>query len=223
MNERVRALVAVTALVGAAACGHSEKSVVDQYFGAINQGDTQTVQSFAAVLFDKKVDRWEIKKTLDETKVPAPLPALIADANAKEKAVADNKKTAQFYSNDHFADVQSVKDALSRNAPVPAKLQDVAKQWKEFGDKDREGKRAAAIAKDQVEKERRNVARSAGQSDDIDGMTGDMVTKRLLLSLTIAGQPQDYVMTLRKYDLKNAAGGKVNSRWVIQALAPGSN
>ena len=222
MSDRVRVLSVAFALLGTLACGHPEKSVVDQYFGAVNQGDTQTLQSFAAVTFDKKVDSWTIEKSVEDPKVEAPLAGLIAKSNAADKFVVDNKKSAQFYSNDHFAEVQTVKDALARNAPVPAKLQETAKQWKDFGDKDRDGKRAAAVAKDAVEKERRNVSRSTGPAEDLDSMTGEIQTKRVQLKLTIAGTPQDYVMTLRKYDLKNASGGKVNSRWVVQGLAPGT-
>ena len=56
------ALAAVVALAGVA-CGHPEKSVVDQYFNAVNAKDTQTLSSFAAVTFDKKVDRWAISRS----------------------------------------------------------------------------------------------------------------------------------------------------------------
>ena len=54
-------------------------------------------------------------------------------------------------------------------------------------------------------------------------LAGDMTVKKLLLSVTVAGQPTDYVMTLRKYNLKNAQGGTVMSRWVVQGLTEGSN
>ena len=58
MRERKAALRGVFVVVAAAvvvACGHAEQRVVDQYFGAVNQGDDQTLASFAAVKFDKKV------------------------------------------------------------------------------------------------------------------------------------------------------------------------
>ncbi len=53
------------------ACGHPEKRVVDQYFNAVNAQDNQTLSSFAAVKFDKKVDRWSIVSVSPETKAPA--------------------------------------------------------------------------------------------------------------------------------------------------------
>ena len=87
------AAAAVLALLGAA-CGHPEKSVVDQYFNAVNAKDTQTLSSFAAVTFDKKVDRWTIKQTISEDKKPAPLPDLVQKAKEADAAVAANKKAA---------------------------------------------------------------------------------------------------------------------------------
>jgi len=60
--------------VATVACGHAEQRVVDQYFNAVNAQDTQTLSSFAAVKFDKKVQRWSIVQVQPETRGPAPLP-----------------------------------------------------------------------------------------------------------------------------------------------------
>ena len=73
---RGAALPLVLALSALGCQSHPEKGVVDQYFNAVNSKDSQTLSSFAAVSFDKKVDRWSIKDTLDEQKSDAPLPAL---------------------------------------------------------------------------------------------------------------------------------------------------
>jgi len=40
------------------------------------------------------------------------------------------------------------------------------------------------------------------------------------VDLTIAGQVQPYVMTLRKYELVGSGGPRTVSRWVIQNIAP---
>jgi hypothetical protein len=217
MRHRGSAPLAMFALAATAACSHPEKSVVDSYFNAVNARDNQTLSSFAIVSFDKKVQRWTIKKTLEETKTPVTLPDLVAKVRETEKAIADNTKAARAYNDDHFKELGDIK-ALKKGAPVPAKLQPVATEWEAFNKKDRELKKALAEAKDALEKEKRTASLSlGGAADDLEGLTGNVVTKKILLGLTIDGQERDYVMTLRKYDVKGAGS---RSRWMIQGLSP---
>jgi hypothetical protein len=216
MRHRGRAALAMFALLAVtAACGHPEKSVVDSYFNAVNSRDNQTLSSFAVVSFDKTVQRWTIKKTLEETKTPVTLPDLVAKVRDTEKAIADNTKAARAYNDDHYKELGDIK-ALKKGAPVPAKLQAVASEWENFNKKDRELKKALAEARDAVDKEKRNAGLSLGAADDLEGVSGDVITKKILLGLTIDGQERDYVMTLRKYDVKGAG----RSRWMIQSLSP---
>ena len=204
------------ALAAMAACGHREQRLVDQYFNAVNAKDNQTLSSFAAVGFDKKVDRWRIAKESDEEKAPMPLTDLVAKQKELEKGVADNKKTATAYSMDHYADVDAVREGRKTGKPVPGKLQAVASEWDKYNQKDRDLKKQLADANAAVEKEKRNLERSLGPTENAEGLSGDMLTKRLDLVLTINGQEQPYVMTLRKYDIKGGA----RPRWVIQDLKP---
>ena len=213
------ALAAVLALAGVA-CGHPEKSVVDQYFNAVNAKDTQTLSSFAAVTFDKKVDRWAIKKTISEDKKPAPLPDLVQKAKDADAAVAINKKAASAWSLDRFNEIEAVREARKNNKPVPPKLAEVATKWDDFNTKDRDGKKTVAVSKDAVEKEKRSMARSIGDVEDVESLKGDVNEKQIEVDLTIGGQQQPYVMTLRKYDVKRDNGQTVRGRWVIQNLQP---
>src|SRR5881628_1969239 len=114
------------ALLALAACGHRDQRLVDQYFNAVNAKDNQTLSSFAAVGFDKKVDRWRITKEGSEERSPMPLTDLVNKQKELEKAVADNKKAAQTYSFDHLADVDQVRELRKGAKPVPAKLSSVA-------------------------------------------------------------------------------------------------
>jgi hypothetical protein len=214
------ALAAALALVGAACGGHPEKSVIDQYFNAVNQKDTQTLSSFAAVTFDKKVDDWKIKTTLSEDKKPAPLPELVQKAKDAEAAVAANKKAASAWSLDRFNDIDAVRAARKANKPVPPKLAAVAAQWDEFNAKDRDLKKTVAITKEAVDREKRSASRSIGDVDDMETLQGDVTEKQIEIDLTIEGQVQPYVMTLRRYDVTREAGPRVVSRWVVQDLQP---
>ena len=44
----------------AACSGGGDTRIVDQYFGAVNAGDNQTLTSFAMVPFKEKVDKWSV-------------------------------------------------------------------------------------------------------------------------------------------------------------------
>ena len=217
MRNGIRHLLVLTGLgLVLAACGHRDQRLVDQYFNAVNSKDNQTLGSFAAVGFDKKVDRWRIAKESDEEKAPIPLTDLIAKRKELENAVAENKKTATAYSMDHYAEVDQVRETRKAGKPVPGKLQAVAAEWDKYNQKDRDLKKALADATAAVEKEKRNLERSLGPTENAEGLSGDMVTKRLDLVLTINGEEQPYVMTLRKYDIK----GSARPRWVVQDLKP---
>jgi hypothetical protein len=213
------AVVAIAAL--SAACGGgSETRVVDQYFNALRQNDNVTLTSFAAVAFDKKVDAWKIKGATPETRSPATLPELAKKVTDLEAELAANKKAAGAYSLENYADIDKVKELQKAGKPVPGNLKDVADKWGQFNDKDRELKRAVAEAKSAMEREKRNVALSVGQQDDVEKLTGEVVSKQVDVDLTIAGAVQPYVMTLRKYELTGGSGPRQVSRWVIQNIAP---
>ena len=65
------------------------------------------------------------------------------------------------------------------------------------------------------------MALSVGQVDDIESLTGDMLTRDIDVNLTIGGTPKPYTMTLRRYDLKGeTGGGRMMSRWVVQSITP---
>lgn len=219
MSTRAAALPLFLALSAFGCQSHPEKGVVDQYFNAVNAKDSQTLSSFAAVSFDKKVDRWDIKKTLDETKSDAPLPALAQKVKDLEVELAANTKAARTYNNEHYVELDQLK-AMKKDAPVRAKIQPIKAEWDKFSDKDRELKKAIANGKAEVEKEKRSVLRSIGQADDVESLAGEMKEKKIELDLTIDGQVRPYVMTVRKYEMKAGTGPRVVSRWVVQELHP---
>jgi len=70
-----------------------------------------------------------------------------------------------------------------------------------------------------VEREKHSMTLSLGNLEDLETLTGELVTKDLDLVLTIGGTPKNYTMGLRKYDAKGAAGAaRVVSRWVVHSL-----
>jgi len=211
----------VAALV-AAACGHPEKRVVDQYFNAVNAQDNQTLSSFSVVKWDKgKVDRWSIVSVSPETKTPATLADLVKKTKDTDKQIGDNKKAAAAYAQENVSGWNQISDILAKNGKVPANLQKVASEREKFNQNDRDLKKALAESKDAQEREKRVVQLSVGNEPDIEIMPGEMTTKIVDLDLTIGGQTQRYGMGLRKYDLQRTGGtGRMVSRWVVYTLEP---
>ncbi|HXB56963.1 MAG TPA: hypothetical protein VN461_19525 [Vicinamibacteria bacterium] len=225
MSERRAALLIVlgTAVVSSA-CGGSDQRVVEQYFNALKANDSQTITSFALVAFEKKVDNWKVTGTEPETKAPATLPELSKKVRDMEAELATNKKASQNYANEaegkRFLQIQEVKDMQKKNAKIPANLAPVAAAWDKFNEKDRDLKKAVAEAKDAVEKEKRRVTLSLGQVEDVENQPAQVTTRRVDLSLTIAGEAKPYVMTLRKYDLTGDKAPRVVSRWIVESVTP---
>jgi hypothetical protein len=221
MSIRGTALGAVLVVAAlSVACGGSETRVIDQYFNALKANDNTTLTSFAAVAFDKKVDAWKIKGSSPETRSPAILPDLAKKVSDLEAELAANKKAAGAYSLEKYSDIDKVKDLQKAGKPVPGNLKEVADKWAQFNDKDRELKTQLGKAKAALEREKRNATLSVGQQDDVANLSGEVVSKTVDVDLTIAGQVQPYVMTLRKYELSGGSGPRQVSRWVIQNIAP---
>jgi len=221
MSERRAAqLIVLGTAVASLACGHPEQRIVDQYFNALKANDNQTLTSFAMVAFDKKVDDWKITGSVPETRSPAALPDLAKKVAELEAEAAANKKAAGTYANEHYSEIDKVKEAQKAGKQVPGGLAKVAEEWGKFNDKDRDLKRLVSAAKAAVEKEKRNVTLSVGQVDDLEKLTGEMVQKQVDLDLTVAGAPKAYTMMLRKYELTGGTGSRMVSRWVVQDIKP---
>jgi hypothetical protein len=224
MSKRGTLLVGLGIAAAAAACGQPDQRVVDQYFNALRQGDTQTLTSFALVQLDQKVDDWKITGSTPETTAPAPLPDLIKKVQEIEAALGANKKATQNFANEdngkRYQQIQDVQETQKKNAKLPPALADVAQKWADFNEKDRALKKQLAEARTAVDHEKRNVTLSVGNQNDVESMTGQMVTRDLDLALTIKGDAKPYAMTLRRYDLQGGTTGRVVSRWFIYSLKP---
>jgi hypothetical protein len=226
MRERATALAMALALaLGIAACGGGpEANVVNQYFTALRANDTNTLTSFATVQFDQKVDDFKIVTVGPETRTPAMLPDLVAKQKQLEADLAKNTRDARAWGNDLdiYPKLDQVRGLEQKGSKIPASLEPIHEKWTAFNEKDRELKKALADAKDAVEREKRLATLSLGQIEDMESLTGEVVTKDIDINLTIAGQVKPYVMTLRKYDVNGNTGGRLMSRWVVFGLTPKS-
>jgi len=216
----LRMILSLTAVAGTLACGGGgEERVVNQYFGAVNAQDNQTLTSFSMTSFNKKVERWKITASAPENRHPASLPELVQKQKDLETQAAANKKLAQSFANDHADESVRYQEATRKGGKIPPALQKFADELEKYNVKDRELRKGIAEAKATVERERRAVMLSVGNLPDVDSMTGEVVDKPLDIDLTTGGDVKPYVMTLRKYDLSSGKD-KVNGRWIVLNLTP---
>jgi hypothetical protein len=223
MRERTTAFaVALGLAVAGLACSSAEKNVINQYFTALRANDQGTLTSFAMVAFDQKVDDWKVVRVSPETKTPVSLPELVKKEKDLEAQQAANKKEFQAWGNDLavYPKLDQIREARAKNAKLPPALQPTAEKNDAFQAKDRDLRRAVNEAKEAVDRERRNVALSVGQVDDVDNLGGDVLSTDVDVDLTTNGQVKPYVMTLRKYELKGGSGPRMVSRWVVQSITP---
>lgn len=221
MSKRAALHVAGLALA-AATCGGSEKKVVDNYFNALKARDNQTLSSFAAVTFSEPVDSWKVTGTREEPKAESSLPQLSAKLKKLEGDLAANKGKYGAYHAQRWQEIQKLNEIRQKNGVVPAALSSVATEHDKFQQQDKDLKRQIAIAKVELEKERRAVRLSVGDQTDLDEMQGEVETKLVDVEITSKGQARPYLMTLRRYSLKRDQGPRVMSRWVVQDLKPRS-
>jgi hypothetical protein len=224
MRERATPLAMALALaVAGIACGGGESGVVNQYFTAVNAGDTNTLSAFAAVIFDKKVDEWKVVSVGEETQGPVTLPDLVAKQQELAAAQAQNMKDYRAWGNDleMYPKLNRVKELRKDEKKIPKSLQEIADKYDVFDAKNKELSDQLADAKRAVENEKRNTQLSVGLIDDVETMAGEVFSKTVDLDLTIDGQVQLYVMGLRRYKLEAAVPGmRIVSRWVVETLDP---
>ena len=178
-----------------AACGHPEQVVVDKYFGAVNAKDKQTLGSFALVDFDEKVDKWTIKASTTEPNVKAPLADLMKAQKDIEAQIAANRKEYMGYNLEHLKEVDEFKEARKAGGKIPAKLAATGTDWERFEQKEKDLKKQLGVARNAVDREKKNMATSTGNIDQVEGLEGEILSKVLDLELLIGGQPQAYEIT----------------------------
>jgi len=223
MRERATALgMALGLAVAGFACSSAESNVVNQYFTALRANDQGTLTSFAMVAFDQKVDDFKIVAISPETRTPVTLPDLVKKQKELEAELAKNTRDARTWGNDLavYPKLDQVRTIRQKNGKLTPALQPTADKWDGFQNEDRRLKKAVSDAKTAVEREKRNVALSIGQSEEAETLAGEVLSKNVDLNLTIGGQVKPYVMTLRKYELTGGTGPRMVARWVVESLVP---
>jgi hypothetical protein len=176
------------------------------------------------VHFSLPLEDWKIVSVGAETRLPAPLPALVKKQKDLEAELAQNQREARTWANDlsTYPKLEEVRAIEQKGGKVPPALVPIQQKWAGYQATDRDLKKKIGAAKSEVEREKRNAALSVGQVEGLEGLTGEVTTKDIELLLTTGGQQTPYVMTLRKYELTGGTDSRMvsRSRWVVQSLTP---
>ena len=219
MQGRFGALLVVLGLAAAGCGGGSEAKVIEQYLKALRAKDNMTLSSFSAARFEQPVQSWSIKGTVEENKEPMPLPELMRKMKDSEAALSQNMKEYKAYYQAHPNEVEQV-NKLSHDAKPTGRLQSTFSDWQKFTQKERDLKKSLAESREAVEREKRTMTFSLGPVTDVESLQGEVETKKVEVELTINGQSQPYLITVRKYNVKRESGPPVTSRWMIQNVTP---
>ena len=190
MSLRGSFLPAVLGLaLAGAACGHPEKSVVDNYFNAVRAKDNQTLSSFATARFERPVQSWQIKDTLEETTEPLPLHDAVRQAEAgRRRTRPPTPKTPAPTAWTTTPSIDQVRDAQSKGKPSRPR----PPRWPRAGTSST--RRTATSRRRWPRPATRWRRRSAtwrspsAPTDGLEAMQGEVKTKRIVVDVTIEGQ-----------------------------------
>ncbi|HYA48579.1 MAG TPA: hypothetical protein VEG35_02675 [Burkholderiales bacterium] len=202
-----------------------EKALLSRYFNAVTMNDNATMASMALEPAQWEVTSWEVVSVSPEKTLPVALP----DLNAKEIEAKKAQDAQIGPTMDADAALTEAKDKLdlSRTAGAKAiakkgvdeaqtkydaeyaKMKDYKKAYTDA--------KAAAAGEEQITLFSLGLRELAGVRD----LKGDVHSKEVVVRIkTKQGVTKDYRLPMRMYDVKNEAGQRLPSRWVIIRFEP---
>jgi hypothetical protein len=202
-----------------------EKSILARYFNAVSMNDNATMASMALEPAQWDVASWEIVSISPE-KMDA---ATLSDLSKKELEAKKAQDAQIGPTMDADTILANAKDELdlSRTGGAKAvakkKVEEAqAKYDTEYG-KMTELKKGYSVAKAAAAAEEQVTLFSLGLRDlpTVRDLGGSVHSKDVVVKIkTKQGQTKDYRLLMKMYDLKNDAGQKLPSRWVITKFEP---
>jgi hypothetical protein len=202
-----------------------EKSILARYFNAVRMNDNATMASMALEPAQWDVASWEIISISPE-KIE---PATISDLNKKELEAKKAQDAQIGPTMDADTILANAKDELDlartggAKAVAKKKVEEAqAKYDTEYG-KMKDLKKGYSDAKAAAAAEEQITLFSLGLRDlpTVRDLGGSIHSKDVVVKIkTKQGQTKNYRLLMKMYDLKNEAGQKLPSRWVITKFEP---
>lgn len=202
-----------------------EKGLLSRYFNAVTMNDNSTMASMALEPAQWDVASWEIVSVSPEKADPVTLP----DLNKKEMEAKKAQDGQIGPTMDADAALSNAKDELDLARTGAAKAiakkrvdETQVKYDVEYG-KMRDVKKAYTDAKNAAASEEQITLFSLGLRElaGVRDLKGSVHSKDVVVKIkTKQGAVKDYRLLMRMYDVKNDAGQKLSSRWVIIRFEP---
>lgn len=221
---RLRNLVVASAMVSLLACsGGEEQQLLSRFFMACRSGDNTTIASVSQVGLPgaETCEAWEVLEVAETRSEPFKLIELreqLIDAK-KERDVQFEK--GKYFLEDNYNDIEKIQLRLDRDPgyKFSGKLGEVQQEWEKIIADRKTLERAVQEINREVEKEIKLAKMSLLADAPINNMEGNVLTKRVDVSVTQSGQAIPYVFTLMKYDLMNPQNNvAAKSRWIIVGI-----
>ena len=202
-----------------------EKGLLSRYFNAVTMNDNSTMASMALEPAQWDVASWEIVSVSPEKADPVTL----SDLNKKEMEAKKAQDGQIGPTMDADAALSNAKDELDLARTGAAKAiakkrvdETQVKYDVEYG-KMRDVKKAYTDAKNAAASEEQITLFSLGLRElaGVRDLKGSVHSKDVVVKIkTKQGAVKDYRLLMRMYDVKNDAGQKLSSRWVIIRFEP---
>jgi hypothetical protein len=202
-----------------------EKTLLARYFNAVSMNDNATMASMALEPAQWDVASWEIV-SVSPAKVE---PATLADLSKKEleaKKAQDAQIGPTMEADTVLANAKDELDLARTGAAKATAKKNVEKAQANYDaeyNKMKELKGAYSAAKSSAAAEEQITLFSLGLRElpSVRDLGGSVHSKDVVVKIkTKQGQTKSYRLLMRMYDLKNEAGQKLPSRWVITKFEP---
>lgn len=197
-----------------------EKTLLKKYFNAVMMNDNDTMSSMALEPLQPALGSWSIVSIGPEKVEPFNL-ADLNKAEIEAKKAQDAQIGPTIDADTALKDAQYEKDtsrSAAGKAAAQRKIDELQKAYDIQNGKMQELKKAYTAAKSAASAQEEMAMFSLGvrEMPTVRELQGQVRSKEVVVAITDkAGATKNYKLDMRQYDLKDASGRRIPSRWVI--------
>ena len=229
-----RAILLVPVILGSClfefACSSPpiEQTLLTTFFRAARVRDNTGLASISAVTFDPRTEGSVQDFTIDSIGAQQHRTLQVQqfmddEAKVRDEQVEFTKKMRDFYQSNSIAIDRAVKADQAKQS-VQGKDAALLAEWKKWDTDSRDFERKVSQARQKATRERATAVASL-RSDDLTGMTVDIITEPVTVTAQVqapgGGQPTPRTMVMT---LQRASGKKgdqtIEGRWIIMSIQP---
>jgi hypothetical protein len=222
-QPRLARYVALWLLGLLVSCGGAEQDVLNKFFTATRNGDTNTVAGVSLVAFPgPSVVTWDVVRVDPTTHEPFPLTRLREEAAKAKKARDEQFSRFADFRTAHYGDLLKIQDRLDEDpdASFTGAQAKLRAEWDAYREERRTLEFQLRDLEKAMEEARKPARESVMTSEDIDGFDGEVLTREVLVNVETEAGAQPYRFILRKYNLTDRKKFTPPSRWIITAIRP---